>query len=338
MIVGDIDRAVEHLRRGMTVVIPTETVYGLGADAANPTAVRRIFAIKGRPVSHPLIVHLESSGRLESWAEKIPPIAARLAERFWPGPLTLVLPRRPEVLTEVTGGQSTVAVRVPDHPVALSLLKAFGGGIAAPSANRFGHLSPTSSRDVYEEFGESAGMILEGGPCSFGVESTIVGFQENVPVILRPGAISSGTLEAFLGMRVLRSDSKDSSMRVPGSSLSHYAPETPLEVLPAEELGQRTLYLSARSRRVGILCRTVKPERFDREGLTPFSMPGDADGYARVLYAVLHFFDRAGVERILVEAPPRTTEWEAVNDRLGRAALLRIGKEYPEPSREESLR
>ena len=330
MNVAQIQQAVEHLKQGKTVVIPTETVYGLGADASNPEAVRRIFAIKGRPPSHPLIVHIESINALDSWAKAIPPVAERLAERFWPGPLTLVLPRRPDVLTEVTGGQDTVALRVPAHPVTSSLLKAFGGGIAAPSANRFGRLSPTTSRDVYEEFGETAGMILEGGPCALGLESTILGFQDGHPVLLRPGSLSTGVLEECLGVRILRKTPGTGTLPVPGSSLSHYQPKTPLEVLPKEDLVRRSLFLSAQGRKAGILCRKAKEDCFRRAGLTPFSMPREAQAYGQVLFAVLHFFDRAGVERILVESPPETMEWEAVNDRLGRASLTRSGQGSPD--------
>ncbi|AFS54014.1 YrdC/Sua5 family protein [Leptospirillum ferriphilum] len=332
MNVAHIRQAVEHLKQGRTVVIPTETVYGLGADASNPEAVRRIFAIKGRPPGHPLIVHIEKIDCLESWAKTIPPVAVRLAERFWPGPLTLVLPRRREVLPEVTGGQETVALRVPSHPVITALLRAFGGGIAAPSANRFGRLSPTSARDVYEEFKDAAGMILEGGPCSFGLESTILGFQDGHPVLLRPGALSTGTLEEFLGVRILRSAAGADSPRVPGSSLSHYQPDTPLELLPGEDLVRRSLSLSAQGRKVGILYRRAEEERFHGDGLTPVPMPREAEAYGQALYAVLHFFDRAGVDRILVEFPPQTGEWEAVNDRLGRAALRQAGQETPDPS------
>ncbi len=335
MISRDIDRAAEHLRQGRTVVIPTETVYGLGADATNARAVEKIFAIKGRPKNHPLIVHIGDSSGLAAWAEEIPPAARRLAGRFWPGPLTLVLPRRRSVLPEVTGGQNTVALRVPDHPVTLRLLQAFGGGIAAPSANRFGQLSPTSARHVQDEFGESAGMILEGGPCSFGVESTIVGFREDKPVLLRPGAISSGTIEAFLGVRLLRNGAGQNEMRVPGSTLSHYAPKTPLEVLSTDDIPYRLLYLTARGQKAGLLSLSRDRKGPASEKETVFSMPMEAIDYGRVLYSILRSFDRAGLERILVESPPRTTEWEAVNDRLARAALHPLIPECPAPPARE---
>ncbi len=316
---SDIEMAVEHLKRGLTVVFPTETVYGLGADASNPEAVDRIFALKGRPKNRPLIVHVESASRLGEWAEDIPRTAWTLAERFWPGPLTLVLFRRKEVPLEVTGGRETVGIRVPDHPVATSLLRNFGRGIAAPSANRFGRLSPTSSWHVRAVFGDDAGPILEGGPCTYGVESTIVGFVGEAPVLLRPGALSSPILEEFLGVRLLRPDPAREDIALPGSGDGHYQPKTPLEVLPAEKLRSRLLGQVFRGDRMGVLALSSLRELGAEKGDASFQMPGKSSDYARELYAALHFLDQGGVDRILIEAPPDDDAWCAVNDRLKRA-------------------
>jgi len=186
----EIDQAVEALREGEVVAFPTETVYGLGADASNPDAVRKVFEMKGRPATHPLIVHIEHPRALERWALAVPPAAVAFAEKFWPGPLTLVLRRAPAVDLAITGGQDTIAIRVPAHPVAQQLLRAFGGGIAAPSANRYGRISPTRAEHVREEFGEDLRIVLDGGDCKIGLESTIVSCVDAVPRILRPGGIT----------------------------------------------------------------------------------------------------------------------------------------------------
>jgi L-threonylcarbamoyladenylate synthase len=195
----DIERAVALLRAGELVAFPTETVYGLGADAANPAAVAKIFAAKGRPQDHPLIVHLDGAAQLDAWARDIPAYAFELAEAFWPGPLTLILKRQPGVPDAVTGGQDTVGLRVPGHPLALELLRAFGGGLAAPSANRFGRISPTTARHVREELGEAVAMVLDGGPCQVGIESTILDCTGGAPRILRPGMVGAPALGRVLG-------------------------------------------------------------------------------------------------------------------------------------------
>ena len=320
MISPDIASAVDHLKRGSTVVFPTETVYGLGADAMNPKGVERVFALKGRPRNRPLIVHIEGLSRLEEWAEEIPEGARRLAERFWPGSLTLVLPCRREIPRLVTGGRDTVAVRVPDHPVATALLRAFGGGLAAPSANRFGRLSPTASWHVREAFGDEAGPILEGGPCSTGVESTIVGFSGDRPTLLRPGTVSARMIEEFLGLRILRAGAEEEGAPLPGSGESHYAPGTPLELLPSEALRSRLLSLTSRGDRVGVLALSEWGDLCGQREVTLLPMPRKAPEYARELYAALHALDRGGLGRILVEAPPDGEAWGAVNDRLKRAS------------------
>ena len=192
---ASIEQAADLLHRGKLVAIPTETVYGLGADASNPEAVAKIFQAKGRPADHPLIVHLAYASQMKDWAEEVPDSALRLASAFWPGPLTMILRKKASVPAVVTGGQETVALRVPDNPVALWLLRVFGGGIAAPSANRFGRISPTTAQHVAEELGDAVDCILDGGPCTVGVESTIIDLTDQQPTILRPGRITRSQLE-----------------------------------------------------------------------------------------------------------------------------------------------
>ena len=225
---------MQALRDGELVAFPTETVYGLGAHAAYPAALRRVFELKGRPTTHPLIVHIDSQRYLTRWAREVPEAAQQLAERFWPGPLTLVLPRAENVHRLVTGGQDTVAVRVPAHPMAQQLLTAFGGGIAAPSANRYGRVSPTRAEHVREEFGSAVRVILDGGDCKLGLESTIVACLDGKVQLLRPGAVTLSQLERVVG-EVL-TESSAPAPRVPGSAGAHYAPTTPLTVVPSDEL------------------------------------------------------------------------------------------------------
>ena len=226
--------AVQALRDGELVAFPTETVYGLGAHAGYPAALRRLFELKGRPTTHPLIVHIDSTRYLTRWAREVPEAAAKLAERFWPGPLTLVLPRAENVHRLVTGGQDTVAVRVPSHPMAQQLLTAFGGGIAAPSANRYGRLSPTRAEHVREEFGAEVRVVLDGGDCRLGLESTIVACLDGKVQLLRPGAVTLSELERVVGEVV--TETSPQTPRVPGSGGAHYAPNTPLTVVPSGEL------------------------------------------------------------------------------------------------------
>jgi L-threonylcarbamoyladenylate synthase len=224
--------AAAALAAGRLILLPTETVYGLGADARTPAALRKIYAIKNRPVDHPLILHLADAAALPEWVVEVPPAAQVLAAHFWPGPLTLVLRRAPGVPDELTGGQDSVAIRVPSHPVAQALLRAFGGGIAAPSANRYGRVSPTCAAHVREEFPEGIAVILEGGDCEVGLESTIVSLLGPLPQLLRPGGIPRAEIEAVLGAPVAGVVVAPAP-RVPGSTAQHYAPRTPLELVPA---------------------------------------------------------------------------------------------------------
>jgi L-threonylcarbamoyladenylate synthase len=305
-----IAQAVAALRAGEVIAFPTETVYGLGADARNPGAVRKIYALKGRPPGHPLIVHLASVEALDGWARDVSPVARRLAQHFWPGPLTLVLPRADGVPDEVTGGQSSVGLRVPSHPVAHTLLAEFGGGIAAPSANRYGRVSPTRAAHVREEFGAAVPLVLDGGDCEVGLESTIVACLDDVPLLLRPGRITFADLEGVAG--VVRRAAAGEGPRAPGTTRSHYAPATPVRLVGADELA------SQRDPRAAVLARRPAPADFD--GVAWIDAGRTPGQYGHDLYANLRRLDAAGARAILVEAPPAEAAWEAVRDRLQRAA------------------
>ncbi|MFM8333845.1 MAG: L-threonylcarbamoyladenylate synthase [Candidatus Methylumidiphilus sp.] len=321
-----IDAAASLLRNGGLVAFPTETVYGLGANAADPLAVRRIFAAKGRPADHPLIVHLHDPGTLDYWARDIPEKAYRLAESFWPGPLTLIL-KRGHAPLEVTGGQDTVGLRVPNHPVALKLLEAFGGGVAAPSANRFGRVSPTRARHVRAEMKDKVDLILDGGPCSVGVESTILSLAEAQPRLLRPGAIAQSALEEALGDEIV-APIPAGGIRAPGMLDTHYAPLTRFEVWPLSRLKPRGDELMRGGMRTAAIFigdggSAIQAGATGRSPLlAPFFLPGEPAEYARKLYAVLRLLDTAGFDALLAEAPPSLEAWRAVNDRLKRAACV----------------
>lgn len=310
----DVAYAVARLAAGGVVAIPTETVYGLAADARNVEAVGRVFAIKGRPADHPLIVHIGGAAQLSDWAKDIPAEAYTLARRFWPGPLTLVLKRLPDVPDVVTGGQDTVALRVPAHPLTLELLRRFGGGLAAPSANRFGRLSPTRPEHVVAELDGAVDLILDGGPCRVGLESTILDLTGDEPHLLRPGAVSLAALEAVLGRPVARGGK--SRVRAPGSLPAHYAPATPLVLLAGDRLWQEAARQAATAR-IAVLTHSGA-ESLPRA--TVVTLPSRPEDYARELYATLRELDAGGFDLILVEAVPESEEWLAIADRLQRAA------------------
>lgn len=312
----EILNAAAILRQGGLVAFPTETVYGLGADAASDSAVARIFSVKGRPVDHPLIVHLASVDEIERWARDIPASVWRLAERFWPGPLTLILQRAPQVLDSVTGGQDTVGLRVPDHPVARDLLRAFGGGIAAPSANRFGRVSTTSAAHVIAEFGDAVDCVIEGGSCEVGLESTILDLSGERPAVLRPGAVMPGELAAILGEPAV--ERSGAVPRVPGCLPSHYAPDTPLQLLETAAIAESIRSFSDAGQSVAVL--SLHAPVICKDHCRWMSMPTDPRQYAQRLYASLREVDAWGCHCILVELPPADIEWEAVRDRLRRAA------------------
>lgn len=312
---SEIAHAVEILRAGGLVAFPTETVYGLGADASNPNALRRMFAAKGRPPDHPVIVHLRGAEDLTRWTRDIPAIAQRLAERFWPGPLTLVLQRAAGVLDAVTGGQDTVGLRTPAHPIAQRLLQAFGGGIAAPSANRFGRVSPTIAQHVREELGDALDLILDGGPCEVGIESTIVDLSTGAPVLLRPGRIGAAEIEAVAGLPVAHATG--GSPRAAGTLAAHYAPKVPLVLANPGDL-ERVVREQAAAGPVAVLARRDRP--LNSNAVLWQIAAAEARAYAHDLYALLRFFEGSGCALIVVEAPPSGPKWDAVRDRLIRAA------------------
>jgi L-threonylcarbamoyladenylate synthase len=316
-----VDQAAAVLHAGGLVAFPTETVYGLGADARNPEAVARIFAAKGRPPDHPLIVHLADTGQLTEWAQNIPEAAWRLAEAFWPGPLTLVLPRLAGVPDAVTGGLGTVALRVPGHPVALALLTAFGGGIAAPSANRYGRVSPTSAEDVREELGDSVDLVLDGGRCPIGIESTIIDLSSTTPRILRPGKITERALRRVLGSPAMTET--NTPVRCPGSKPSHYAPRARVILASPDDVEQRVEEWHQRGQRVGLLA-SRRPTALP-ENVTWLRLTGGVEEQAHELYHRLRQADHLGLQVLVAVMPADVGLGHALRDRLRRAAGLGDG-------------
>ncbi|MEQ1776535.1 MAG: L-threonylcarbamoyladenylate synthase, partial [Burkholderiales bacterium] len=277
----NITRAVATLRAGGLVAFPTETVYGLGADASNPDAIKKVFAAKGRPHDHPLIVHVASSSQLTEWARDIPSAAHTLAKKFWPGPLTLILKRAPGVSDLVTGGQDTVAIRVPSHPVAQALLQAFGGGVVGPSANRFGRVSATTADHVRQEFGDAVDCILDGGACDVGIESTIIDLSGSKPALLRPGWITAAQIESALGLSLTAPDAQ--SPRAPGTLEKHYAPRTPVMLVEGDLIDELARSFARQGKRVAVLCLLYTWPLI--ESLVWAAAPATPAGYAHDLYA-----------------------------------------------------
>ncbi len=310
---ADLALALAALRRGEAIGLPTETVYGLAADASRPEAVRRIFALKGRPADHPLIVHIADASQLDRWARDVPDAARTLAAAFWPGPLTLILRKQADVPDEVTGGQPTVGLRCPDHPLALALLRAFDGGLAAPSANRFGHVSPTTAAHVREEFGSAVPVVLDGGDCAVGIESTILDLSGDAPRILRPGRITRAQIEALVGAVGEGSDAL--SPRASGTLDAHYAPRTALMLLRREAIAAEAHEQQVLGKRVAVLALGELPA-----GLPGIALPASPEAYAHGLYAALRSLDALGANLLLAERPPDSRQWLAVNDRLRRSA------------------
>jgi L-threonylcarbamoyladenylate synthase len=310
----DLAQAVAALRAGRLAVLPTETVYGLGADAAAPAAVARVYAVKGRPADHPVIVHLADVGAVDSWAVRVPEYARLLARRFWPGPLTLVLPRAASVGDHVTGGQATVGLRVPDHPLTLAVLREVGG-VAAPSANRFGRVSPTSVPHVLAEVGSALvpglDVVLDGGPCPVGVESTIVDATGAAPRLLRPGAVSVSDVSAVGGVPVAAGPA---TTRAPGTLPAHYAPDAQVRVVAAQDLTDDAEPVSAP--RVGLLAPQAVPTP---RGVVRLAAPQSVESYARGLYAAMREADALGLSLVLAVAPAGDGLAAAVRDRLRRA-------------------
>lgn len=314
---SEIQAAVEALRAGDLVAFPTETVYGLGANANNPAAVRKIFRVKGRPSTHPLIVHIDHPRYIQRWVRELTPEAKRLADAFWPGPLTIVAKRAPAVNDVITGGQDTIAIRVPSHPVAQQLLNAFGGGIAAPSANRYGGVSPTRAEHVREEFNdEDVAIVLDGDDCKIGLESTIVSCVGDVPRVLRPGSITLSQLRAVVpGVQV---GPNPAAPRVPGTTSRHYSPTTPVNVVPSRRLEIVMNEFTAKEEKVAVLAQ--RPPGSTNPFMTWINAGTRPDLYGRQLYANLRKLDKAGAKIILVEEVPDDERWDAIRDRLKRAA------------------
>ncbi|KQT12418.1 L-threonylcarbamoyladenylate synthase [Ramlibacter sp. Leaf400] len=316
--------AVRTLQAGGLVAFPTETVYGLGADAASDEAVAGIFAAKGRPADHPLIVHVPDLPAATHFVAEMPAFARRLAEAFWPGPLTLILPRRPGVATAATGGQDSVGVRCPGHPVAHALLEACAQasppvlGLAGPSANKFGRVSPTTAEHVRSEFGDAL-LVLDGGPCEVGIESTIVDCTRGQPVLLRPGVLTTQQIEAACGERLARPhELEQDAPRASGTLESHYAPRARVRLMDAAALQSALDVLGEDAAGIAIWSRAILQTRSGR--VPRRRMPDDAREAARLLFAVLREFDDQGVRLIWVETPPAEASWDGVRDRLQRAA------------------
>jgi L-threonylcarbamoyladenylate synthase len=319
-----IDRAVQILRAGGLVAFPTETVYGLGADATSATAVQRIFTAKGRPATNPLIAHVADEQVARRYAASWPEIAAALARVFWPGPLTLVLPKRPGgVVPQATAGLASVALRSPDHPLALALLRAFDGAIAAPSANRSTHVSPTTADHVLNELGGNVDLILDGGPCRIGIESTVLDLTTPEPTILRPGGVTQGQIEQVVGpIRLFAGTvSRDQAAVSPGQQEVHYAPLTPAFRFERTETSTLHDWLRARAGdSVALLHVSDLALGVDRDRrLDLVRMPVSPERYATALYAKLREWDARGIDAIIVEMPPDEPAWLAVRDRLRRA-------------------
>jgi L-threonylcarbamoyladenylate synthase len=320
-----IEAAARALEAGSLVALPTETVYGLGADAENPAAVAAIYAAKGRPQDHPVIVHVapapSSNFALDYWCTDIPSEAYQLADAFWPGPLTMILKRAPNIPDAVSGGQDTVGIRCPSHPVAIRLLQAFKGGkggVAAPSANKFGHVSPTTAQHVRDEFGDDPRIaaVLDGGQSEVGIESTIVDLSRlrtHGPVLLRPGRISAEAIAAVIDRMPARPDA--AAPRASGTLESHYAPHTPVAMQDTATLADTLQRLHGAGRKVALIHYSPLPAVH-----AEVALPATPEGFAHALYAALRAMDGAGADLILVEAPPQDGAWLGVNDRLRRAA------------------
>jgi L-threonylcarbamoyladenylate synthase len=308
-------QAAELLRRGELVAFPTETVYGLGASAENADAVRAMFAAKGRPVDHPVIVHLADSQQIGDWAVEIPSQARALAARFWPGPMTLILRRSWRASDLVTGGLDTVGLRVPAHPVAQALLREFGGAIAAPSANRFGRVSPTQASHVLQEMDGLVALVLDAGPCQVGLESTIIDLASSQPAILRPGGITADEIAAALGSAV--GGAGANAPRASGSLSSHYAPRARVELVEQAQLVARAQQLAASGQHVAILSR--EPLAVPA-GVSVLPLPADPAELARALYATLRQVDALGCDVVLTSLPEARGIGEAITDRLRKAA------------------
>jgi L-threonylcarbamoyladenylate synthase len=330
LLTTDPDAAVAALRAGRLAALPTETVYGLGADARRPSAVARVYAVKGRPADHPLIVHLPHAAALSLWARDVPEYASRLADACWPGPLTLVLPRSARAGDHVTGGQDTVGLRVPDHPLTTSVLERFGDGVAAPSANRFGRVSPTTAQHVLDELAQALlpghDVVLDGGPSGVGVESTIVDCTGTRPRILRPGAVGAEEVERVGGVPLAPPPPRGSGVRAPGMLASHYAPRARVSLVDEDGAAAAGVGAVTGDPDTGLLAPAPVPTP---PGVVRLAAPAGAGDYARALYAALREADALGLTRVLAVPPPGEGLAAAVRDRLTRAAAGRSGVPRP---------
>jgi L-threonylcarbamoyladenylate synthase len=317
-----IKRAAELLRSGRLVAFPTETVYGLGANALDPLAVRKIFEAKGRPSSNPLIVHVADSAQLVNAASLWPETAKRLADRFWPGPLTIVVPKCPEVPDEVTAGGPTVALRCPNHPIAQAIIRAAGLPIAAPSANRSTELSPTRAEHVWNSLGGRIDLIIDGGPCPGGIESTVVDVTGDIVRLLRPGPITATMLEEVVGEVLIGSESTGAD-RSPGQMGKHYSPRTELRLVDWNDLNEDLREAIRVGKRAGVVAFGNPDIHWPKVGdieSSAINLTNDPQIAAAQLYDTFHRLDRLKLDLILVEEPPNTPEWAAIGDRLKRAA------------------
>ena len=319
-----IAEAARVIRSGGLVGFATETVYGLGADASSDSAVAGVFAAKGRPSDHPLIVHVAEPAQVLDYAASVPPFASRLMQAFWPGPLTVILPRRPGVAAAAAGGQDSIGLRCPAHAVARALLAACATGIAAPSANRFGRVSPTTARHVADEFGDEL-LVLDGGPCAVGIESSIVDCTRNRPVLLRPGLLTRAQLEAACGEPVLDQDewqqeeaALGDAPRASGTLASHYAPNAKVRLMDSGAIQTALDLLGAQAAHIAVYARSIL--RIQSAQVLYRRMPDDAAATAQQLFAVLRDFDNQGVKLIWTENLPADPAWDGVRDRLQRAA------------------
>ena len=312
--------AARTIAAGELVAFPTETVYGLGADASSDAAVGKIFAAKGRPSDHPLIVHIADAAQVSDYASQVPAFAMRLMQSFWPGPLTVILPRRAGVAAAAAGGQDSIGLRCPAHPVALAFLQACNTGVAGPSANRFGRVSPTTARHVADEFGDGL-TVLDGGPCDVGIESSIVDCSRGRPVLLRPGVLGRAQLEAACGEPLLDKDAlftESATPRASGTLESHYAPNARVRLMEPQAIQTALDMLGSDAAHIAVYARSIV--RIKSENVLYRRMPDDAIATAQQLFAVLRDFDAKGVKLIWIEVIPDTEAWDGVRDRLGRAA------------------
>jgi L-threonylcarbamoyladenylate synthase len=323
-----LETALTLLHEGKLVALPTETVYGLAADASNERAVAKIFQVKGRPSNHPVIVHIGSVNQLSQWAKDIPDYAHKLAKAFWPGPMTLILKKQSQVLDAVTGGQDSVGIRISSHPVMQKILKHFNSGLAAPSANRFGHISPSLAKHVKQSLGDKIDLIIDGGATSIGIESTIIDCTQDHPRILRPGMITADEIEQITNLAIAKNS--EATPRVSGDLKSHYAPSTKTFLVSVKELTKHienspSAVIMSRSKpninKVIIHDARLPTRQAQHDGKQHWIiMPNDAQAYAHCLYEQLHFADQLACNVILIEEVPATAPWTGINDRLQKAS------------------